>query len=314
MLFHKMPKKQTVYTGRQALQKILDSDSDISDVSLSDVEDDDSFIPVHDIASETEDNVSEEVSDSEDDQLQPAEEHTDETETAHGSVRGGKRGSGRGQSRGRGGARGRGRGRGKAKETHVQCQKKDNASEQSQPDVMKGKNGKVWNLNPPATYKRGPQDIIRHHVGITAEGKVQCAKASFELFLTDEIVDIVMRETNREAGRVFRQWNEANADNQKTWTAVTMTEMKAVFGILILAGVNHSAHEALEELWVAKTGRPIFRATMSLNRLKCILRFMRFDNKSNNLNDGNKTSWLHFAMFGQCSLHNFLNSMYPAQI
>jgi len=280
MLFHKMPKKQTVYTGRQALQKILDSDSDISDVSLSDVEDDDSFIPVHDIASETEDNVSEEVSDSEDDQLQPAEEHTDETETAHGSVRGGKRGSGRGQSRGRGGARGRGRGRGKAKETHVQCQKKDNASEQSQPDVMKGKNGKVWNLNPPATYKRGPQDIIRHHVGITAEGKVQCAKASFELFLTDEIVDIVMRETNREAGRVFRQWNEANADNQKTWTAVTMTEMKAVFGILILAGVNHSAHEALEELWVAKTGRPIFRATMSLNRLKCILRFMRFDNKS----------------------------------
>jgi len=81
-----MPKKQTVYTGRQALQKILDSDSDISDVSLSDVEDDDSFIPVHDIASETEDNVSEEVSDSEDDQLQPAEEHTDETETAHGSV------------------------------------------------------------------------------------------------------------------------------------------------------------------------------------------------------------------------------------
>jgi len=155
-----MPKRPTVYSARQALQKIVDSDSDISDVSLSDVEDANSFIPVRDSASETEDNVSEEVSDSEDDQLQPAEEHTDETETAHGSVRGRKSGSGRGQSKGRGGARGRGRGRGKAKKSHVWCQKKDNVSEQSQPDVMKGKYGKVWNLNPPATYKRGPQDII----------------------------------------------------------------------------------------------------------------------------------------------------------
>ena len=55
--------------------------------------------------------------------------------------------------------------------------------------------------------------------------------------------------------------------------------MKAAVGLLILAGVNYSAHEALEELWSPKTGRPIFRATMSLNSFNVILRYMRCDNK-----------------------------------
>ena len=59
-----------------------------------------------------------------------------------------------------------------------------------------------------------------------------------------------------------------------------MTEMKAFLGLLIVAGVSHSAHESLDELWCAKTGRPIFRATMTLKRFESFLRFMRFDNKN----------------------------------
>ena len=38
--------------------------------------------------------------------------------------------------------------------------------------------------------------------------------------------------------------------------------------------------EPIRELWSPESGRPIFCATMSLNRFKDIFRFLRFDNKN----------------------------------
>lgn len=89
-----------------------------------------------------------------------------------------------------------------------------------------------------------------------------------------------MRETNREAERVHAEWNAAHPDNQKQWTPVTIVELKAFIGLLLLAGVNRSHMEQLRELWSPQGGRPIFCATMSLNRFKALLRYLRFDNKN----------------------------------
>jgi len=47
----------------------------------------------------------------------------------------------------------------------------------------------------------------------------------------------------------------------------------------IKAGVYRGSQEALHELWSRHSGRPIFLATMSVNRFKLLLRFCRFDNK-----------------------------------
>ncbi len=55
--------------------------------------------------------------------------------------------------------------------------------------------------------------------------------------------------------------------------------MKAVFGLLVLSGVYRSNAESIEELWSLETGRPIFVATMSVQRFKQILLYMTFDNK-----------------------------------
>ena len=49
-------------------------------------------------------------------------------------------------------------------------------------------------------------------------------KASFGLFLTDEILDIVMRE----AERVYTEWNTSHTENQKSWSQVTIVELRAV--------------------------------------------------------------------------------------
>ena len=61
-----MARRPVTYTSKQALEMIINSDSEISDVDLSDIDDDD-FIAADDIESETDDHVSEESSDSDED-------------------------------------------------------------------------------------------------------------------------------------------------------------------------------------------------------------------------------------------------------
>jgi hypothetical protein len=50
---------------------------------------------------------------------------------------------------------------------------------------------------------------------------------------------------------------------------------------LIQAGVGHANHESLTELWDISQNRPIYRATMSLQRFKALLQFLRFDDRRN---------------------------------
>ena len=98
---------------------------------------------------------------------------------------------------------------------------------------MVGCNGKIWTQDPPALGRRQQQDIIRHHPGVTPEGNVQTIKAAFGLFVTPEILDIIMRETNREATRVYAEWNTAHPNNQRNWTETNISELKPFIGLLI---------------------------------------------------------------------------------
>lgn len=88
-----------------------------------------------------------------------------------------------------------------------------------------------------------------------------------------------MRETNREASRVYALWNQTHPDNPKYWNDTTVTELKALIGLLFTAGVNRGHMEPVTALWSPQDGRPLFSATMSVSRFKSLLRFLRFDNK-----------------------------------
>jgi len=148
------------------------------------------------------------------------------------------------------------------------------------PVQMKAKDGMVWSSQPPPNRgRRRVQDIVREQSGITATARVTSILESFALFLTDEMIDIIVRETNREAQRVFADWNTAHHDQQKIWKVTTDNEIKAFVGLLLLAGVHRAKNEPVSELF-SKHGRPIFSATMSQNRFKSLLRFLRFDNKN----------------------------------
>lgn len=92
--------------------------------------------------------------------------------------------------------------------------------------------------------------------------------SSFMLFLTDEIVQHIVIMTNQHGRRTLDAWRDLDAD-----------EIRAYVGLIVLAGVYRSKHESTVSLWSEKSGRSIFRATMSHKRFRQISRAMRFDDK-----------------------------------
>ncbi|KAL3988450.1 calpain-15 [Sarotherodon galilaeus] len=93
--------------------------------------------------------------------------------------------------------------------------------------------------------------------------------SSTEETWTSQDERIILDMTNLEGRRVF----------QEKWKPLDQTDLHAYIGILILAGVYRSKGEATASLWNEENGRPIFRATMSLETFLKITRVIRFDNR-----------------------------------
>ena len=135
-------------------------------------------------------------------------------------------------------------------------------------DEVIAPNGQRWKLEPSVQRRRIPShNILRNPQGATREGRADSPKAAFRLVFTSEICHLVIAETNRRGNSVDGSWEDLEIE-----------EFDAFIGLLIMAGVCKARNESLDDLWSLNYGHPIFRATMSLNRFKAILRFIRFDN------------------------------------
>lgn len=180
---------------------------------------------------------------------------------------------GRGRGRGCGRVRGRARLAQNAVDDTAAIVAGDEASQE-----MEAKSGRLWSKVAPAVHRRGLQDIIRTPSGIRHEAHAEMN--AFKLPITPEMLDVIARETNREAERKVAAWNKANPHNIQEWNATSITEIQAVIGLVILAGIHRGRLEPLEALWSARSGRPIFTAVTSLKRFKSLLRYLSFDNKA----------------------------------
>nr|XP_024655512.1 piggyBac transposable element-derived protein 4-like [Maylandia zebra] len=131
------------------------------------------------------------------------------------------------------------------------------------------KNGKIWSPSSTATLRYVPA-AIGHIAGPThyAVARISDPLSNFRLFLTDEIMHHIVEMTNLHGRRTISDWRDLDND-----------ELLAYVGLLILAGVYRSKHEATTSLWSEKTGRSIFRAAMSQKRFSHITRALRFDDK-----------------------------------
>ena len=151
-------------------------------------------------------------------------------------------------------------------------------NQQPAQDVFVSKSGRRWDKDQPPQRKIPQANILRQQDGIgRPAATIQAVKDAFQLLFTEEMVSIIVRETNRRAGAVTAAWAEQNPNKKWQWKDTNSEEIWAFIGLLILGGVQRSQNEHLDELWSTNNGRPIFRATLSKNRMSSLLRFCRFD-------------------------------------
>jgi hypothetical protein len=150
--------------------------------------------------------------------------------------------------------------------------------QQSLPDKLVSKSGRHWDKCEPPQRKIPQANILRQQCSIgRPAAQIQTTKDAFQLLFTEDMVSIIVRETNRRAQAVAAAWNEKNSRKKWQWKETNNREIWAFIGLLMLGGVQRSQNEHLDELWSINNGRPIFRATLSKNRMNSLLRFCRFD-------------------------------------
>lgn len=157
----------------------------------------------------------------------------------------------------------------------------DNISEVSGPTYT-SKSGMQWNSLPFVRSKRQQKNIINVHPGLTNYSKNSNTFLDyFNLFLTEEMKNVICLHTNEEAVRRYQEWNEKHPNNKKEWTVLTNNELDSFLGALIKAGALRCGKESTREIWSTDTSirRSFFTAALARNRFEELSSFLRFDDK-----------------------------------
>lgn len=144
--------------------------------------------------------------------------------------------------------------------------------------IFIAKNGTKWRKHAPnranvKTRSRnivatlpGPKGNIRHE---------EKASSIWGYFFTDSILDKIVYYTN-----IFIQSKEYDVEKQRSNKPTDRIEIKALLGLLYIAGVNKIGRQNYEDLFRTDgMAMDIFRLTMSVKRFSFLLRHLRFDNK-----------------------------------
>ena len=101
----------------------------------------------------------------------------------------------------------------------------------------------------------------------------------FSLFVTDELLDHIVHQTNIYAKESIARLPFLPHSRANKWQDVTREELKSFFGLYFLTGLLWKPH--LELYWSTEeiTSTPYFSKVMSRNRFQNILRFLHFSDK-----------------------------------
>lgn len=143
--------------------------------------------------------------------------------------------------------------------------------------VIRGKNQHCWSTVKGRTHGRTSAiNIIRTNRGPTRMCRNICdPKQCFELFLTDEIAEEIVRWTNVEIS-VKRRTDMTKA----TFRDTCLTEIRALIGMLTLSAALKDNHLSTEELFDSSFSGTRYVAVMSRDRFDFLIRCLRMDDKS----------------------------------
>ncbi|GFT50124.1 piggyBac transposable element-derived protein 4 [Trichonephila clavipes] len=104
----------------------------------------------------------------------------------------------------------------------------------------------------------------------------------FKLMLTDEILAVLVEETNRYAFDLLNLHGESS-DKRKhasSWKPTDKNEILKFFGLILLMG--HIEKDSIQDYWTTDNliETPIFREVMPRDRFLMILKFLHFSDNS----------------------------------
>ena len=111
-------------------------------------------------------------------------------------------------------------------------------------------------------------NIIKTKPGLIT--KIQTISDAFKLFLTNEILNEVVIQTNRYAEQYFDQNKRSKIDSNaiksksSKWKPIDRIELESFIGLVIQAGLHRNNHESLRDLWDISQSSQLYRATLSL--------------------------------------------------
>ena len=103
----------------------------------------------------------------------------------------------------------------------------------------------------------------------------------FSLFITDDLLNCFVPETNRYANQFIAEGNLRRSSRANDCFPTNREEMKKFLGLLFLMGIVHKP--AIHMYWSKDPlfCTPIFSAVMSRNRFQLLLKFLHFNDNSN---------------------------------
>lgn len=165
-------------------------------------------------------------------------------------------------------------------------------------EIYKARDGSEWKKLDQINVSRGRaslQNIIRHQPGCTSfiKRRVDNERDIFFELMSSEWIENIVTYSKKEA-----------ILQNDTDFCLEKGELVAFLGLTIIHGVLQGKNEPLSSFWDSEYGRNIFKETMSRDKYKKILKYLRFDDKQTRQRrrKGNKfaaISELWFSVIGR---------------
>uniref|UniRef100_A0A1B6DAX7 PiggyBac transposable element-derived protein domain-containing protein n=1 Tax=Clastoptera arizonana TaxID=38151 RepID=A0A1B6DAX7_9HEMI len=146
-----------------------------------------------------------------------------------------------------------------------QSGEEDNFNQIVGPEYTGKNNITKWNVHCPSQSRRTRAfNLIRRLPGVTSAVQLETPLSAWMLFFTDEILNDVLICTNQRIDKVRHTFAR-----ERDAKSMMRMELEALIGILYMAGVLHSSHLNLYNLWATEgTGFPFFRNCFNIRRFK----------------------------------------------
>lgn len=142
-----------------------------------------------------------------------------------------------------------------------------------------GKDGSVWKKHPPSrkTVRTRKENIIKRLPGCTSVTKpLKEIFDIFNYFINEEMVQLIVDSTN-----TFIESIRSNYARDRDALPTNSVEIRALFGLVYLAGITGSNKTNTADLWDRNGyGVEMLHLGMSLQRFRFLLRCLRFDDKN----------------------------------